>query len=178
MMFDINNNCWSERLFENIGIDPGLFPDVVASSEVIGEIDSPVAEEFGLEKGVKVIAGAVDTASCPMGVGVFQPGLVSNTIGTFEEAVMAVDNCVGEIVQAAVDHKYEILIIADHGNADNAVNPDGSPNTAHSLNPVPCILVSERFNSIKEGILADVAPTILRIMDIDSPEEMTGRSLI
>ena len=97
---------------------------------------------------------------------------------SIKKAVMAVDNCVGEIVQAAVDHKYEILIIADHGNADNAVNPDGSPNTAHSLNPVPCILVSERFNSIKEGILADVAPTILRIMDIDSPEEMTGRSLI
>ena len=97
---------------------------------------------------------------------------------SIKKAVMAVDNCVGEIVQAAVDHKYEILIIADHGNADNAVNPDGSPNTAHSLNPVPCILVSERYNGIKEGILADVAPTILRIMDIKTPQEMTGRSLI
>ena len=97
---------------------------------------------------------------------------------SIKKAVMAVDNCVGEIVQAAVDHKYEILIIADHGNADNAVNPDGSPNTAHSLNPVPCILVSERYNGIKEGILADVAPTILRIMDIKAPQEMTGRSLI
>ena len=97
---------------------------------------------------------------------------------SIKKAIMAVDTCVGEIIQAASDHKYDILIIADHGNADNAVNPDGSPNTAHSLNPVPCIMVSERYGSIKEGILADVAPTILKLMDIEKPEEMTGRSLI
>jgi len=95
-----------------------------------------------------------------------------------QNAITAVDKCVGEVVQAAVDNNYEVIIIADHGNADNAVNEDGSPNTAHSLNPVPCVLVSERFDKINEGILADVAPTILRLMDIDPPEEMTGRSLI
>jgi 2,3-bisphosphoglycerate-independent phosphoglycerate mutase len=111
----------------------------------------------------------------------FANGDMVGHTGVYEsimKAIVVVDYCVGEIVQAAMDHKYEILIIADHGNADNAVNPDGSPNTAHSLNPVPCILVSHRFSNIKEGILADVAPTILKLMGIAAPEEMTGKSLI
>ena len=73
---------------------------------------------------------------------------------------------------------YEVLIIADHGNADFAINADGSPNTAHSLNPVPIILVSDDYKSIKEGILADVAPTLLTIMGVDIPKEMTGEVLI
>ncbi|MDT8401893.1 MAG: 2,3-bisphosphoglycerate-independent phosphoglycerate mutase [Bacteroidales bacterium] len=97
---------------------------------------------------------------------------------SIKKAIGAVDTCVGEVVQAAVEHGYEVLIIADHGNADNAVNKDGSPNTAHSLNPVPCILVTERYKTIRKGILADVAPTILLLMDIKAPEEMTGRPLI
>ncbi|MBS0010686.1 MAG: 2,3-bisphosphoglycerate-independent phosphoglycerate mutase [Bacteroidales bacterium] len=97
---------------------------------------------------------------------------------SIRKAIKAVDRCVGEVVQAAVDNGYEVLIIADHGNADNAVNPDGSPNTAHSLNPVPCILVSDRYSGIREGILADVAPTILSLMDLEAPQEMTGKSFI
>jgi 2,3-bisphosphoglycerate-independent phosphoglycerate mutase len=68
--------------------------------------------------------------------------------------------------------------MADHGNADFAVNEDGSPNTAHSLNPVPCILVSDRYKKINNGILADVAPTILSIMGMDIPKEMTGKVLV
>ena len=102
----------------------------------------------------------------------------SGVYESIKKAIAAVDTCVGEVVKAAVDHNYEVIIIADHGNADNAVNPDGSPNTAHSLNPVPCILVSERYKNIREGVLADVAPTILSLMGIEAPEEMTGRSLI
>ena len=102
----------------------------------------------------------------------------SGVYESIKKAIAAVDTCVGEVVKAAVDHNYEVIIIADHGNADNAVNPDGSPNTAHSLNPVPCILVSERYKNIREGVLADVAPTILCLMGIEAPEEMTGRSLI
>ncbi|PLX10338.1 MAG: 2,3-bisphosphoglycerate-independent phosphoglycerate mutase, partial [Marinilabiliales bacterium] len=94
------------------------------------------------------------------------------------KAVKTVDQCVGEVVEASQRNNYEVLIIADHGNADYAVNDNGSPNTAHSLNPVPCILVSDRFTNIKEGILADVAPTILDLMDMDIPAEMTGKSLI
>lgn len=95
-----------------------------------------------------------------------------------EKAVATVDACVGEVVDAARKNGYDVLIIADHGNADNAVNPDGSPNTAHSLNPVPCILVTNDYKSIKHGILADVAPTLLTIMGVKVPEEMTGKVLV
>ncbi len=95
-----------------------------------------------------------------------------------QKAVMAVDKCAGEVVDAAVANDYEVVIIADHGNADNAINPDGSPNTAHSLNPVPIIVVSNRFKAVKNGILADVAPTILHMMGLDIPKEMTGKVLV
>ena len=94
------------------------------------------------------------------------------------KAVETVDKCVGEIVERATRNNYSTLIISDHGNADNAINPDGSPNTAHSLNPVPCILVSENYKRINDGTLADVAPTILKIMNMDIPEEMTGKILV
>jgi 2,3-bisphosphoglycerate-independent phosphoglycerate mutase len=94
------------------------------------------------------------------------------------QAVEAVDNCVQSVVDTAIANGYTALIIADHGNADNAVNPDGTPNTAHSLNPVPCILVSNEYTSIRDGILADVAPTILKIMGMEQPSVMTGKSLV
>ncbi len=94
------------------------------------------------------------------------------------KAVKAVDECVKDIVETAKANGYDALIIADHGNADNAVNPDGSPNTAHSLNPVPAILISNDYDKINKGVLADVAPTILKIMNIEIPEEMTGKILV
>jgi 2,3-bisphosphoglycerate-independent phosphoglycerate mutase len=94
------------------------------------------------------------------------------------KAVATVDECAGEVVKAATSKNYDVLIIADNGNADYALNEDGSPNTAHSLNPVPCILVSNDYKSVKEGILADVAPTLLTIMGIAIPEEMTGKTLV
>jgi len=93
------------------------------------------------------------------------------------KAIKAVDACVAEVVETAKLNGYTIIIIADHGNADYAVNPDGSPNTAHSLNPVPIILVSEKFRSVENGILADVAPTILSIMGLSIPVEMSGKVL-
>ncbi len=96
-----------------------------------------------------------------------------------EKAVKAVDECVKDTVEAAKEADYEVIIIADHGNADNAVNPDGTPNTAHSLNPVPCVYVTARKDAqVESGKLADVAPTILNIMGIEKPAEMTGHSLI
>lgn len=95
-----------------------------------------------------------------------------------QKAVRTVDECAGDVVKAARANGYEVIIIADHGNADYAVNPDGSPNTAHSLNPVPVYLISNRYRGISHGILADVAPTVLKMMGIPVPPEMTGKSLV
>lgn len=96
-----------------------------------------------------------------------------------EKAVAAVDDCVGQVVSAANETGYETIIIADHGNADNAINPDGTPNTAHSLNPVPFIYITENTSAkVEDGVLADVAPSILHIMGLPQPADMTGRCLI
>ena len=95
-----------------------------------------------------------------------------------EKAVKAVDECVADVVEAAKANGYEVVMIADHGNADNAVNEDGTPNTAHSLNPVPIVVVSDRVKSVKDGILADVAPTVLKLMGLEQPKEMTGEALV
>ena len=96
-----------------------------------------------------------------------------------EKAVKAVDECVKDVIEAAKATGYEAIIIADHGNADHALNADGTPNTAHSLNPVPFVYVTEQKGvQVKDGRLADVAPSILKIMGLPQPEEMTGECLI
>ena len=95
------------------------------------------------------------------------------------KAVHAVDNCVREVIETAKSVGYEAIIIADHGNADNAINEDGTPNTAHSLNPVPFIYVTDNNSAkVKDGRLADVAPSILHIMGLEQPADMTGENLI
>ena len=96
-----------------------------------------------------------------------------------EKAVVAVDACVKDVIEAAKAQDYEAIIIADHGNADHALNEDGTPNTAHSLNPVPCVYVTEnKAAKVEDGRLADVAPTILKIMGLEVPAEMDGNVLI
>ena len=96
-----------------------------------------------------------------------------------EKAVVAVDACVKDVIEAAKAQDYEAIIIADHGNADHALNEDGTPNTAHSLNPVPCVYVTEnKAAKVEDGRLADVAPTILKIMGLEAPAEMDGNVLI
>jgi 2,3-bisphosphoglycerate-independent phosphoglycerate mutase len=108
------------------------------------------------------------------------PDMVGHT-GVFDavvKAVETVDSCLEEVVNCGRKLGYEFLVIADHGNADFVVNADGSPNTAHSLNPVPVILITNEEVKLKSGILADVAPTILNRMDILQPVEMTGNSLV
>ena len=95
-----------------------------------------------------------------------------------EKAVKTIDECVKDVVEAAKANGYEVVQIADHGNADNALNADGTPNTAHSLNPVPIVVVSDRVAAVKDGILADVAPTVLDLMGLAKPAEMTGKSLV
>ena len=96
-----------------------------------------------------------------------------------QKAVVVIDRCVKETVDAAKAAGYEVIIIADHGNADHAINADGTPNTAHSLNPVPFIYVTNNKNAgVENGRLADVAPSILQIMGLPQPADMTGKGLI
>ena len=125
---------------------------------------------------------AIDTEKYDFIVVNFANGDMVGHTGIYEaieKAVATVDNCVERVVNAAIEHGYGTIIIADHGNADNAINPDGTPNTAHSLNPVPFVYISDDNNArVTDGILADVAPSILHIMGLSQPAEMTGHDLI
>jgi 2,3-bisphosphoglycerate-independent phosphoglycerate mutase len=94
------------------------------------------------------------------------------------KACESVDACVKEVVEAALDNNYTTIIIADHGNCETMINPDGSPNTAHTTNPVPIILVDKELKSIHDGVLGDIAPTILDLMGVAKPEAMTRHSLL
>jgi len=108
------------------------------------------------------------------------PDMVGHTgvIPAAVTAVEAVDACLGQVVEAVHASGGACVITADHGNADHMLEPDGSPNTAHSLNPVPIVVTAEVPGLRREGILADVAPTVLELLGVEQPEEMTGRSLI
>ncbi|WP_029038338.1 2,3-bisphosphoglycerate-independent phosphoglycerate mutase [Salinimicrobium xinjiangense] len=108
------------------------------------------------------------------------PDMVGHT-GVFEAAVKAcetVDKCAKEVVEAAIENDYSVLVIADHGNSEYMINEDGSANTAHTTNPVPFILVDKDIRSVKDGILGDIAPTILKLMGIEKPELMTQNPLV
>jgi 2,3-bisphosphoglycerate-independent phosphoglycerate mutase len=94
------------------------------------------------------------------------------------KACEAVDACVKEVIEAALENNYTTIIIADHGNCETMINPDGSPNTAHTTNPVPIILVDKELKTIHDGVLGDIAPTILELMGIPKPEVMTRHSLL
>lgn len=94
------------------------------------------------------------------------------------KACEAVDACVKEVVEAALENNYTTIIIADHGNCETMINPDGSPNTAHTTNPVPIILVDKELKTIHDGVLGDIAPTILELMGVTKPEVMTRHSLL
>ena len=108
------------------------------------------------------------------------PDMVGHTgnYNAIVKAIETVDVCTQKVVEAGLKNDYAFLIIADHGNADFAINTDGSSNTSHSTNPVPCFALNTGFNNIENGKLADIAPTILQIMGIKAPNEMTGKSLI
>ena len=128
------------------------------------------------------LVGAINTQEYDFIVVNFANGDMVGHTGIYNaiaKAVHAVDNCVKDVIEAAKANGYEAIIIADHGNADNAINPDGTPNTAHSLNPVPFIYVTDNNSAtVKDGRLADVAPSILHIMGLEQPADMTGENLI
>ncbi|WP_264519679.1 2,3-bisphosphoglycerate-independent phosphoglycerate mutase [Flavobacterium sp. N1994] len=94
------------------------------------------------------------------------------------KACEAVDVCVKEVVETALAHNYTTIIIADHGNCETMINPDGTPNTAHTTNPVPIILVDKDHLPVRDGVLGDLAPTILELMGVEKPAVMTGHSLL
>lgn len=111
----------------------------------------------------------------------FANGDMVGHTGNFDAAVKAcetVDQCVKDVVTAALNNDYTTILIADHGNCDTMINPDGTPNTAHTTNPVPVILIDKELKHIKDGILGDIAPTILDLMGIEKPEAMTQNSLL
>ena len=128
------------------------------------------------------LVGAIKTQQYDFIVVNFANGDMVGHTGVYNaiaKAVWAVDHCVEAVIEAAKANDYEAIIIADHGNADNAINPDGTPNTAHSLNPVPFIYVTNNNSAtVKDGRLADVAPSLLHIMGLEQPADMTGECLI
>ena len=128
------------------------------------------------------LVGAIKTQQYDFIVVNFANGDMVGHTGVYNaiaKAVWAVDHCVHDVIETAKANDYEAIIIADHGNADNAINPDGTPNTAHSLNPVPFIYVTNNNSAtVKDGRLADVAPSILHIMGLEQPADMTGENLI
>ena len=108
------------------------------------------------------------------------PDMVGHT-GNFSAAVRAcevVDDCMGMVVDKCIENNYSIIIIADHGNSDIMINNDGSVNTAHTTNPVPIIVMDKQVKKVEDGILADIAPTVLKLLDIKQPKRMTGKILI
>jgi 2,3-bisphosphoglycerate-independent phosphoglycerate mutase len=108
------------------------------------------------------------------------PDMVGHT-GVFNAVVRAVetvDACTKQVVEKGLENGYSFIIIADHGNADFVINADGSPNTAHTTNPVPCILIDKDHRFVKNGKLGDIAPTILSLMELPIPPEMTGDVLL
>ena len=101
--------------------------------------------------------------------------------GVFSAVIKAaetVDACAQAVIETGIANGYSFIILADHGNADYMVNDDGSPNTAHSTNLVPVILIDPEFTQIADGKLGDIAPTILKMMHVDIPEQMNGNTLV
>ena len=150
-------------------------------------INSPKVATYDLQPEMSVfkvkdaLIEALQTQNYPLIILNFANGDMVGHTGVYDaicDAVKAVDICVHQVVRTARAQGYTVLITADHGNADHALNPDGSPNTAHSMNKVPFIVVDEDITSVQDGILADIAPTILKLMNVPAPPAMTGKSLV
>ncbi len=151
-------------------------------------VDSPKVATYDLQPTMSApevasrLVKALDSQKYDFAVVNFANGDMVGHTGVYyaiAKAVWCIDQCVRDVVEAARRNGYEVIIIADHGNADHAINADGTPNTAHSLNPVPFIYVTDNNSAhVDSGRLADVAPSLLHIMGLPQPDEMTGRCLI
>ena len=111
----------------------------------------------------------------------FANGDMVGHTGSMNAAIKAcevVDACAQQVIEVAVENDYSVLLLADHGNCETMYNEDGSPNTAHTTNPVPLILIDKDFKQIHDGVLGDVAPTILKLLNVEKPDVMTGKTLI
>lgn len=152
---------------------------VMANSPKVATYDlKPEMSAFELKD--KIVLEIQNQTAEFMCVNFANPDMVGHT-GVFEAAVKAcetVDTCLKELVHEAQKQDYSLIVIADHGNSETMINPDGTPNTAHTTNPVPLILIDKDINTINSGILGDVAPTVLHLMGIEQPTEMTQKSLI
>lgn len=157
---------------------PGESRNVVPSPKVATyDLQPAMSAEGVADAAVHVING--DAAEL-MVLNFANPDMVGHT-GVFPaivEAVEATDACTRRVVEAGRAKGWSFLILADHGNAEKAMHPDGSPHTSHTLNPVPVLVLADRSIRVRDGILADVAPTLLDLLELPAPPEMTGRSLL
>ncbi len=147
---------------------------------LIDEIDLPIIVDAGIGRPSQACEAMEMGASAVMAnTAIATAGDVQVMAEAFKKAIEAVDTCLGKVVDKVLELDGTVFITADHGNADHALNEDGTPNTAHSLNPVPCVYVTENKDAkVADGRLADVAPTILKIMGLEAPAEMNGQVLI
>ncbi len=152
---------------------------LMASSPKVATYD--LKPEMSAHKLVKLVSGEMNADRADfICLNFANPDMVGHT-GIYDailKAVETTDDCLSEVINVGVKNGYQFVIIADHGNADKVVNPDGSPHTSHTLNPVPVIVISDDVKFLNDGKLSDVAPTILALLDIAQPSEMTGKSLI
>ena len=152
---------------------------LMASSPKVATYD--LKPEMSAHTLVKLVSGEMNSDSADfICLNFANPDMVGHTgiYNAILKAVETADECLSEVINVGKKNGYQFVIIADHGNADKVVNPDGSPHTSHTLNPVPVIVISGDVKFLKDGKLADVAPTILDLLDIEQPIEMTGESLI
>ena len=152
---------------------------LMASSPKVATYD--LKPEMSAQKLVDIVRGEMNSDNADfICLNFANPDMVGHT-GVYKAIVKAVetaDECLSEVVNVGIKNGYQFVIIADHGNADKVINPDGSPHTSHTINPVPVIVVSDDVKCLNNGKLADVAPTVLELLGIEKPIEMTGESLI
>jgi 2,3-bisphosphoglycerate-independent phosphoglycerate mutase len=152
---------------------------LMASSPKVATYD--LKPEMSAHKLVKLVSGEMNSDSADfICLNFANPDMVGHTgiYAAILKAVETTDDCLSEVINVGMKNGYQFVIIADHGNADKVVNPDGSPHTSHTLNPVPVIVISDDVKFLNDGKLSDVAPTILALLDIEQPSDMTGKSLI